>query len=449
MDRPNIIYLVAHDLGRMLGCYGRGFESPNLDRFAREGALFDKTYCTTTACSPSRGCAWTGQYAHTNGLMGLVNRGWSLPVERRTIVDHMNEAGYHTALTGLDHVRKFRQDHRFVEYKPADPRAAVAVDNAIEFLRSRAGEETQPFYLNMGTIEVHGSQWGTYFANREEGGSDPPLDRYGWADEDVPIPPTFVDSPQVRREMANYQECIRYLDYHLGRLFNAIDRLGFRDNTVIMFNTDHGMEGLRGKGTLYELGVEIACTMRGPGIVPGTRVGHLIQNIDFVPTFLDAVGADTPDDIQGKSFWPLLTGGDYTPKQMIYAERNWHGASNDPMRSVRTERYHLIKNFDTSLKSGWTAENVPAIGETFESYPSSLFPHGTEPRDEIELFDLEKDPYDWHNVADDPQLASVREELLTALDRWMRDTEDPLLDGGIPDMLHPWPEAPVAPRSSE
>ena len=92
---------------------------------------------------------------------------------------------------------------------------------------------------------------------------------------------------------------------------------------------------------------------------------------------------------------------------------------------------------------------MPAIGETFESYPSSLFPHGTEPRDEIELFDLEKDPYDWHNVADDPQLASVREELLTALDRWMRDTEDPLLDGGIPDMLHPWPEAPVAPRSSE
>ena len=84
-DRPNIIYIVAHDLGRMLGCYGRGFKSPNLDRFASQGALFNKTFCTTTACSPSRGCAWTGQYAHTNGLMGLVNRGWSLPVERRKV----------------------------------------------------------------------------------------------------------------------------------------------------------------------------------------------------------------------------------------------------------------------------------------------------------------------------------------------------------------------------
>jgi hypothetical protein len=151
-----------------------------------------------------------------------------------------------------------------------------------------------------------------------------------------------------------------------------------------------------------------------------------MQNIDYVPTFLDAAG------------------GDYTPKEMIFSERNWHGPSNDPMRSVRTARYHLIKNFDTSLKSAWTPENVPAIDETFESYPSSLFPSGTEPRDEIELFDREKDPYDWHNVADDRQLTGVKEELLTALDRWMRDTQDPLLEGEIPDMLHPWPAAPAS-----
>jgi hypothetical protein len=122
----------------------------------------------------------------------------------------------------------------------------------------------------------------------------------------------------------------------------------------------YGMERLRGKGTLYELGTEITCMMRGPGTVPGTEVDNLMQNIDYVPTFLDAAG------------------GDYTPKEMIFSEQNWHGPSNDPMRSVRTARYHLIKNF--------------------ESYPSSLFPSGTEPRDEIELFDREKDPYDWHNV---------------------------------------------------
>ena len=139
-NKPNIIYIVAHDLGRMLNCYNRGFASPNLDRFACEGVLFNSTFCTTTACSPSRGCAWTGHYAHTSGLMGLVNRGWSLPVDRQTIVDHMNTAGYHTTLVGLDHTRKFREDHRFKEYLPADPRTAVAIDNAIEFLRGRQGQ---------------------------------------------------------------------------------------------------------------------------------------------------------------------------------------------------------------------------------------------------------------------------------------------------------------------
>lgn len=442
-QQPNIIYIVAHDLGRMLGCYGRGFESPNLDRFAGEGALFNRAFCTTTACSPSRGCAWTGQYAHTNGLMGLVNRGWSLPVQRRTVVDHLNDAGYHTALVGLDHVRAFREDHRFKEYLPADPRTAVAVDNAIAFLRGRR-DQHEPFYLNMGTIEVHGSQWGTHFANREAGGANPPLDRYGWKDAaHTPVPPTFKDAPQVREEIANYQECIRYLDFHLGRLFNAIDRLGRRNDTVVMFNTDHGMEGLRGKGTLYELGMEIACMMRGPGIAPGTRVDHLIQNIDYVPTFLDIAGGTTPADVQGRSFWPLLRDEAYTPREMIFAERNWHGPGNDPMRSVRTHRYHLIRNFDPTSTQAWTPETVPEIRQTFASYPASLFPPGTEPRNEIELYDLEQDPYDWHDRADDPALAEVKTELSQALDQWMRTTEDPLLQGGIPDRLHPWPEAPT------
>ena len=458
MDQPNIIYIVAHDLGRMLGCYGRGFESPNLDRFAAEGALLTNASCASTACSPSRGCAWTGQYAHTNGLMGLVNRGWSLPVEGRTIVDGLNDAGYHTALIGLDHTRRFREDHRFTEYGPADPRSAVVVDHAIEFLRGRAQVPAdQPFYLNMGTIEVHGSQWGTHFANREEGGSNPPLDRYGWTCPDqAPIPTTFKDAPQVRQEMANYGECIRYLDFHLGRLFNAIDRLGLRDNTLIMFNTDHGMEGLRGKGTLYELGVEIACMLRGPGIEAGTRVDHLIQNIDYVPTFLEAAGAPIPDEVQGRSFWPALTGEDYVPAEMIFAERNYHGGaertypdgtpfSYDPMRSVRTDRYRLIHNLGADRTRSWTPEDVPEVRESFASYPSSLFPAGGSPRAEIELYDLDADPYNWHDIADVLQHASVKAQLLAALEHWRVDTADPSVEGVIPDRLNPCPEAPTYP----
>lgn len=454
MSRPNIIYIVAHDLGRMLSCYGRGFSSPNLDRFASQGALFNKAFCASTACSPSRGCAWTGQYAHSNGLMGLVNRGWSLPVECRTVVDYLNDAGYHTALVGLDHTRRFREDHRFAQYLPADPRTSVAVDSAIEYLQTRQGQG-QPFYLNMGTIEVHGSQWATWHGNREKTKVNPPLDRYGWADpETAPIPPTFVEAPQVRREMANYQACISYLDFHLGRLFNALDRLGLSEDTLVMFNSDHGMEGLRGKGMLYELGMEIACMVRGPGIAAGMQVEHMVQNIDYVPTFLEAAEVEVPADIQGRSFWSLLQGEPYESAEKIFAERNFHGGPNgtypdgtptsfDPMRSVRTPTHHLIRNFGAGRKRGWTPEDVPEVYERFDMYPSGLFPGGTEPRDEVELFDLAKDPYDRKNVADDPQCKEVKEKLLGELDAWMRETRDPLLDGSIADELSPWPEAPV------
>ena len=453
-NRPNIIYIVAHDLGRMLGCYGRGFKSPNLDRFAAQGTLFTQTFCTSTACSPSRGCAWTGQYAHTNGLMGLVNRGWSLPVEQKTIVDYLNEADYHTALVGLDHTRKFREDHRFKEYAPADPRTAVAVDNAIAFLKSRQGED-QPFYLNMGTIEVHGSRWGTWHGNRTQTGEDPLVERYGWVDEtEAPIPPTYTDHPAVKREMANYQAAISYLDFHLGRLFNALDRLGLSDNTLVMFNADHGMEGLRGKATLYELGMEITCLMRGPGIKPGTQVNHLIQNIDYVPTFLEAIGVEIPETVQGRSFWPALLGDDYSPAEKIFAERNYHGGSDetypdgtlksfDPMRSVRTEKYLLIQTFGEKRRNSWTPETVPEVRPKFEMYPSELFPPCPEPRQKVELFDVEVDPYCWHNLADDPAYAEIRDKLIADLADWRVETKDPLLEGPIPDMLNPWPDEPT------
>lgn len=92
-DRLNIIYFVCHDLGKQLGCYGAEIDTPNLNRFAAEGVKFNRAYTNAVACSPSRGCVMTGQYSHTNGLMGLVNRGWSLPVECRTIVDELNDVG--------------------------------------------------------------------------------------------------------------------------------------------------------------------------------------------------------------------------------------------------------------------------------------------------------------------------------------------------------------------
>ena len=140
--KPNILYLIPHDIGPTLSCYGHpDVKTPNLDRLAAEGARFTDHFCASTCCSPSRGTLMTGRYAHSHGLMGLVNRSWSLPESERTIVDHLNEAGYETVHAGLQHERTKREMNRYRTYlgkQPGKDRFCdAACAQAIEFLRAR------------------------------------------------------------------------------------------------------------------------------------------------------------------------------------------------------------------------------------------------------------------------------------------------------------------------
>ena len=206
--RLNIIYLVCHDIGKHLNCYGAvGVPSLNIDGFAREGALFTSYFTSSPCCSPSRGCAMSGQYAHTNGLMGLVNLGWSMPVETKTIVDVFNDAGYETAHFGFQHERYNATANRYqVEGLPDYPEddwasdrdeewADRAIPKAISYLEEKVNSD-QPFYLNIGTVEVHASRWESNFP---EGHIQNRIEVYG---EDPPnqvfVPPHLPDVPAIR-----------------------------------------------------------------------------------------------------------------------------------------------------------------------------------------------------------------------------------------------------------
>ena len=444
---PNIVYVIAHDLGRTLGCYGEAVLTPQLDRFAAEGVRFDRAFCAAPACSPARGCAYTGQYSHTNGLMGLVNGGWSLPIESKTFVDYLNGAGYHTVVSGLDHTRARREDMRFKQYLTHAPRTAGAVDDAIGFLDTYEGDA--PFLLNVGTVEVHSSQWLSQHPPANRFGPGASLRDYGRAPDPGKafLPACMPDFPLVRAEMANMQACVEYFDFHIGRLLNAIDRLSYRENTVVMVTTDHGIDGMRAKTSVYDKGTEITCLVRGPGIASGAVMGELVENIDYLPTFLELAGAEIPDSIQGRSLLPLLSGESAAWREMIFTERNYHGgnveprpdgaSSNyDPIRSVRTQDLHLIRNFQPGkwLPTPPDVRDVKPLG----AWLPSMLPVPDQPRPELELYDLRTDPNEWHNVAEDPAYTSECERLLAALDQWMRDTDDPLLQGPIPDRLHGW-----------
>ena len=104
MSKPNIVYIHSHDTGRYVQPYGHAIPTPNIQNLAEEGAVFRNSFCANPTCSPSRAALLTGQYAHSCGMGGLANRGWSLPVPEHLITYTLNQAGYTTALAGFQHV---------------------------------------------------------------------------------------------------------------------------------------------------------------------------------------------------------------------------------------------------------------------------------------------------------------------------------------------------------
>jgi arylsulfatase A-like enzyme len=420
---PNIVQIICHDLGRHLRCYRRpDVESPNLDRLAAEGMRFANCFGASTPCSPARGCFMTGRYAHSNDQIGLAHRGFPLPEEERTIVDHLNAAGYVTAHIGLQHERHDPLANRYQVNDQERNRCEVVAQKAAEFLRGRAPKRGAPLYLNVGFFEVH-----------------LPFDRPEYRPDDpasVAVPEWLPDNAGVREELARFNGAIRFMDEAVGVILGAVSDTGLDGETIVMFTTDHGMAFPRAKGTLYDPGIGVALIMRPPrGLgTAGLVVDDLVSHIDIAPTLLAAAGVPIADSIQGRSFWGLLAGGDYKPRECVFAEKNFHDCY-DPIRGVRTKRHKYMRNFEPRPRIILSTDirKSPASDE--------LWTWAAEPREEEELYDLQADPLEMENIAQDPAAASVRNELAARLEEWMERTGDPILRGPIPAR----PEAQVDP----
>jgi len=409
--RPNILLITVHDLGTRLGCYGAGnIPSPRLDAFAAEGVRFEHHYATAPYCSPSRGSIITGQYPHVTGLMGLVNLGWQWPPENHTLAKRLGAAGYETFLFGLQHETEEGQIERLgfqhVTDRQAGKTAQVVTPLVEDFLERRDGG--RPFYARVGFTEVHRK-----------------FDRY--APEDpaaVTLPPYIRDTPGAREDFAMYDGCIREMDEHVGRILDALDRAGLRENTVVVFTNDHGSPMPGAKATLYDPGIHTTLLMRGPGRLPvGAVLPELISNVDLFPTLLDITGVEAPDNIQGRSFLALLTGGAYARREFIFAEKNT--TPIDVKRCIRTPRFKYIRNYHRGPRLMLSADT--------ESSPTrrDMGDEHLAPRAPIELYDLEADPLEQTNLAGDPEHAGTERELAAALRTLQEETDDPILRGAI------------------
>ena len=411
-DRPNILFMICHDLGRHLCCYGVDtVDSPSIDSLAAGGVRFANSFCTAPQCSPSRASIFTGRYPHNNGVMGLCHAdfAWDLYPAERHLAGILREAGYHTALIGHQHERRQPSEHDFAEISAPGFCEKVA-GRSVEHLRAVADGD-QPFYMQIGFIEPH--------RKFDIGGATPDNSK------GVTVPDYLVDDDSARAEFAGYQGAIRKMDAAVGTILESLDTLGLRENTITIFTSDHGIPFPRAKCSLYDPGLAVPFMIRWPrgGWTGGRAQEELISNIDYVPTLLDALGIPVADDVQGRSFLGLLNGRSYQPRPEIFGEMTYHDYC-DPRRCIRTENHKLIANFTMA----------PFFMDPSQSWRrATITKHPQDPpcayHPSIELYDISKDRLEFADLAGAPEYAGVQKDLMRRLMSWMKETADPLLEG--------------------
>lgn len=425
MNRPNILQITCHDLGRHLGCYGvRSVHTPTLDRLAAEGVRFARSFCTSPGCSPSRAALATGRYPHANGVLGLAHAffGWQLAPGERHIAALLAESGCRTALFGLQHVTFQPEALGFHEILPERPADGVAenIDNWLSALSSSehpTPNTQRPFYAEVNFFEPHRPfDFGGVGPDRSAG---------------VQIPAYLPDNEASREELALMQGAIRKVDDAVARILASLERAGLAESTLVLFTSDHGIAFPRAKTTLYDSGIETALLMRWPGggIAGGRVYEELISNVDVLPTLLETAGIPVPENVQGRTFLPLLQEQPYTPRTAVFAEKTYHELY-DPQRCMRTPRHKLIVHFEVASRA--YASTDIANAPTYKTVVKEL----ASEQAMIELYDVERDPAEQRNLSSDPAQAPLVADLGRQLRAWMHETDDPLLRGPIPSPFY-------------
>ena len=417
-ERPNIIIVILHDIGRHLSCYDRDLPAtPIITRISEEGVVFENHFSTCPLCSPARSSIQTGRYPHTNGMNGLTHRGFALNDDERCLPQYLNEVGYHTALYGLQHETQTHPERLGYQEICTKPdylqKCLEIVPHAINFLERR---HEKPFFLSLGFFEVHRPYKYEY---------GKPIDTSA-----VKVPPYLPDCPAVREDLADFYGMVQVVDRGMEGLLEAMDRTGLRNNTLLIFTTDHGAAFPRAKSTLYDPGISVTLLARWPGVIePRSRIKALTSHVDILPTLFEIIGADCPEYVQGQSFAPLLTDPSEPGREIVFAEKSWHGNEYDPMRCVRTEQFKYIENFT----EGFLYQNPLDIKRGLSG--RVVEPSRRKPRAMTELYDLENDPDEMTNLSGKPEMKEIESELQDRLHQWMEDTGDPL-----PEQHIPWPQ---------
>lgn len=417
----NILYMHTHDSGRYIQPYGYAVSTPNLQQLAEEGTLFRHCYCAGPTCSPSRAGLLTGMSAHSSGMIGLAHRGFGLKDYSRHLARFLSSNGYETALCGVQHEASWKRRNELGYEKilekpnPDKDKGFAASDlfnanQAAEYLLDKKDRKGKPFFLSFGMINTH--------RDYPEVAQD--------INPNYVIPPLpMLDTADNRKDFAAFMTAVRSVDKCAGIVLDALKQSGMEDDTIVIFTTDHGISFPKMKCNLYDTGIGVSLIMKFAGSKrKGVALDTLVSQIDVFPTLCDMLGLEKPDWLEGNSIKPVLDGETDKIRDEIFSEVTYH-AAYEPMRCIRTERYKLIKYYDNH--NSYVPANIDdSISKSF------YVDHGylDARRDMEELFDLYLDPMERVNLVCDERYGEVYKNLSARLEKWMSETNDPLLKGG-------------------
>jgi arylsulfatase A-like enzyme len=429
--RPNVLLVLSDDHSvPHVGAYGNpDIKTPNLDAFARQGMRFNRAYVAAPQCVPSRAALMTGRSPvaiqmtrfsapladeYKTWLEALRSQGWFTGVAGRTY--HLDGSELPPESQAVFDKYELKTFQRRLDYA----RTGNARVQYREFLD--AVPKGKPFALQLSSSDPH--------RPLDENAIPKPHDPHT-----IKLPAHYPDTPGVRADFARYYDEIARFDAFFGEVLAELQQRGLADNTLVVFMGDNGASQFRGKGTLYEFGVNVPLLVRWPGHVkPGAVSNELISGEDLAPTFLEASGQKPPGEMTGRSFLKLLRGdAGYAARPFVFAERGAHGsglpngtAPFDLGRVVIGPRYKLIYNalwqlpympVDFHQQAFWKELQQMHRDGKLSPEMSRLYFSPTRPM--FELFDLQSDPGELKNLIDSPEHGAIARELKAVMQEWM------------------------------
>lgn len=453
--QPNILLLVAEDMSSRIGAFGDPVAvTPNLDRLAQAGVRYTNVFTTAGVCAPSRAALITGvsqiaigaQHMRTSSYPGPAYRTVP-PAEVKAFPELLRREGYYTYTDK-------KLDYQFSGGSSnSGPFTVWSDEGFATHWRNREGE--QPFFGMINFMVTHESglfpEW--HFPKSAAHLMLALLHRYyRWGEEvvvnpeDVELPPYYPDTPLVRKDIARHYNNIYLMDKQVGAILQALEDEGLADNTIVIWTTDHG-DGLpRAKRELFDSGIKVPLIIRWPeryrptDVKPGETDQRLVSFQDIAPTILSLAGVDVPGFISGDIF-----AGEHRTKepQYIYAARDRLDEVEDRQRAIRDKQFKYIRNFYPGTPGAIHLafrDNLDIMRELWRLQAAGELTSAQEkwfmPRPVEELYDVENDPHELNNLADNHEYADELGRLRTALDQWLAQA----------DLLAEMPEAEMAQR---